>query len=161
LNGTGVLRKTRFNHTNAVQQNERETIPIGGKLLWATREQAGHFNLRARQLRSTPPTHRTLSAAPRKREGDTPIDAALIRAEVLVPERYEDDGEEGERKDEARGYVPLLEDDAGILDLGVPAMRWGKLVRRRWLQDRTHQSMCIEQVGPMSPPSWPPCPPWP
>jgi hypothetical protein len=49
-----------------------------------------------------------------------PIDASLVRAEVLVSERNADDGEEGKRKDEARGYVPAPKDDTGILDLGVP-----------------------------------------
>ena len=65
-----------------------------------------------------------------------------------------------------RGYVPLAEDDAGVLDLGVPAgaRAGGYDGRNASIQARTHHSMCIEQVGPLSMPPWPPlspCPPWP
>lgn len=49
------------------------------------------------------------------------VDGALIRAEVLVSDRNEDNGDEGKGEGEARGYVPLLKDDTGIHYLGVPA----------------------------------------
>ena len=54
-------------------------------------------------------------------EGDTPVDAALIFTKMLVSERNKDNGEEREGEDKARRYVPLLEDYAGVLYLGIPA----------------------------------------
>jgi hypothetical protein len=93
------------------------------KLLAMTREQASIFNIWAVLLRTTAPTHRTLVAPlpAGKRQRDAPVDAALIRAEVFVSERNEDDGDAGKGEDKARGYVPLPKDDTSILDLGVPA----------------------------------------
>jgi len=106
-----------------VQEERYWSIPIGD-LLWQTREQTGLFNALARLLRSTPSTHRSLAAhlgAP-EHEGDAPVDRALISTKIFVCERNKDNGEEREGEDEARRYVPLLEDDAGILYLGIPVM---------------------------------------
>ncbi len=101
-------------------------------LLATTREQAGVFNICARQLRTTAPTHHgPVAALPAgKRQRDAAVDAALICAEVFVSERNEYDGDEGKGEDEARGYVPLSEDDAGVFDLRVPAGWWVRCIRR-------------------------------
>ena len=74
------------------------------------------------QLRTTAPTHRTpIAPLPAgQRLCDAPVDAALIRAEIFVSERNEDDSDERQCEGEVRGYVPLSKDDTGILDLGVP-----------------------------------------
>ena len=69
------------------------------------------------------PTHRLVTPLPAgKHQCDAPVDAALVGAKVFVSERNEDDSDERKGEDEARGYVPLSEDDTGILDLGVPAV---------------------------------------
>ena len=91
-------------------------------LLATSREQTGVFNIYARQLRTTASTHHTFIASltAGQRQCDAPVDAALICAEVFVSERNEDDGDEREGEDEARGYVPLPKDDTSIFDLRVP-----------------------------------------
>lgn len=53
---------------------------------------------------------------------DSGIDLGLEEAEVFVENAEGDDCEAGEDKAGGGGDVPLGEDDAGILDLGVPAM---------------------------------------
>lgn len=39
---------------------------------------------------------------------------------ILISERNKDNGEEREGEDKARRYVPLLEDDTGVLYLSIP-----------------------------------------
>ena len=41
---------------------------------------------------------------------------------ILISERNKDNGEEREGEDKARRYVPLLEDDTGVLYLSIPAV---------------------------------------
>jgi hypothetical protein len=117
-----VLKKAWARLRQGIALRAGESIPIR-KLLATTREQAGVFNIWARQLRTTAPTHHTLVASlpAGQRQCDAPVDAALICAEVFVSERNEDDGDEREGENEPRGYMPLSENDTGVFDLCVPA----------------------------------------